>query len=226
VTIAFGAFTLDDDRRQLLRGDAGVHLSPKAYQLLKLLIDRRPRALSKMELHDHLWPETFVSDVALSVLVAEVRAALGEHGNRGRYVRTIQRFGYAFAAEATELAVVSDPAAGCDAAGPAAARMSGWLAWGDREFELGEGEHVIGRDRAADVRIDALSISRRHARLTCRGKEATIEDLGSKNGTWVGGARVDGVVSLAEGDEIRLGSVTVIFYTLTAVPSTESAKRT
>ena len=75
-------------------------MSPKAYELLKLLLEQRPKALSKAELHERLWPGTFVSEVNLAALVNEVRAALGERGRHGRFIRTVHGFGYAFAHEA------------------------------------------------------------------------------------------------------------------------------
>ena len=83
--VRFAGFTLDEGRRQLLEGEADIHLSPKAYELLKVLLEQRPNALSKVELHERLWPSTFVSEVNLAALIAELRAALGEHG---RFIRT------------------------------------------------------------------------------------------------------------------------------------------
>ena len=85
--VRFGEFTLDTESRQLRQGNAERHLSPKAFELLRLLIENRPRALSKAELHERLWPSTFVSEATLSSLVAEVRDALGEKARRGRFVR-------------------------------------------------------------------------------------------------------------------------------------------
>jgi DNA-binding winged helix-turn-helix (wHTH) protein len=99
--VHFGEFTLDTDTRQLLKGDVQRHLSPKAYELLRLLIDNRPRALSKAELHERVWPSTFVSESTLSSLVAEVRDALDEKAESARFVRTAHRFGYAFVGTAT-----------------------------------------------------------------------------------------------------------------------------
>ena len=81
----FGDFVLDPDRRQLLRRGEEVHLSPKAFELLKLLVDRRPKALSKNGLHEHLWPATFVSETNLASLIAEIREALGDDARRPRY---------------------------------------------------------------------------------------------------------------------------------------------
>ena len=84
--------SLDTESRQLLKDGAGRHLSPKAFDLLLLLLESRPKALSKGELHDRLWPATFVSDATVTSLVAEVRAALGEKAQSGRFVGA-HRFG-------------------------------------------------------------------------------------------------------------------------------------
>jgi DNA-binding winged helix-turn-helix (wHTH) protein len=107
--LGFGEFTLDTESRQLRQGDVERHLSPKGFELLRLLLDNRPRALSKAELHERLWPSTFVSEATLSSLVGEVREALGERAGRARFVRTVHRFGYAFKGTATELASQSQP---------------------------------------------------------------------------------------------------------------------
>src|SRR5262245_10361523 len=93
--LAFGDFVFDSDTRELLRGGDRVTLSPKAFQLLEVLIENRPRALSKSVLHDRLWPNTFVVEANLSNLVGEIRHALGEDSRTPRFVRTVHRFGYA-----------------------------------------------------------------------------------------------------------------------------------
>jgi hypothetical protein len=79
------------------------------------------------------------------------------------------------------------------------------LVTAEREWVLGEGDHVLGRDEGASIRIDGTGVSRRHARITVRGGRATIEDLDSKNGTFCGEARVTAPRPLADGDVIRLG---------------------
>ncbi len=94
--VSFRDFVLDPDRRQLLRDGIEVHLTPKAFDLLALLIERAPAVVTKVEIHERLWPATFVSDVTLAGLVKEVRQALG--GDRGApAIRTAHRVGYAFA---------------------------------------------------------------------------------------------------------------------------------
>jgi non-specific serine/threonine protein kinase len=82
--------------RELLREGTPVPLSPKAFQLLGLLVQSHPTAVSKAELQDRLWPATFVVEKNLTNLVSEIRDALGDDPIRPRFIRTVHRFGYAF----------------------------------------------------------------------------------------------------------------------------------
>jgi predicted component of type VI protein secretion system len=66
---------------------------------------------------------------------------------------------------------------------------------------------IVGR-RAADLVVDDPQVSRRHARVDPAGGDLVVEDLGSLNGTWVNGARIDGPVRLAAGDRVRIGDST------------------
>jgi DNA-binding winged helix-turn-helix (wHTH) protein len=72
----FGGYRLDTATRQLLLGTSEIRLSPKEFALLQFLIENRPRAVSKSELHERLWPGTYVTDAALTVLIAELRTVL------------------------------------------------------------------------------------------------------------------------------------------------------
>jgi DNA-binding winged helix-turn-helix (wHTH) protein len=192
--IDLGPVILDTDRHQVFRGAEPVHLSTKAFQLLELLVEERPKALSKDEIQRALWPDTFVSDTSLTTLVNEIRKVLSESGREHRLIRTVHGFGYAFEGPATPAAV-----SGCR------------LVWGDRDVPLDEGENILGRDPSARGSIPDASLSRRHARITVRGETATLEDLESKNGTWVGEERVTGPKVLSDGDTVRLGLVRLVF---------------
>lgn len=202
--VEFDAWLFDGESRQLVRGSRRVHLSPKAFDLLGLLIARRPAALSKQELKDLLWPSTFVEDANLPSLIAEIRTALQDDARQPRYVRTVQRFGYAFCGGAA-----AGEAGAATAAAPASARFS--LVWGSREVRLLEGETLLGRSRELTGFIDSSSVSRRHARVVVDSGRATIEDLDSKNGTFVGERRINAPTPLAEGDQVRLGTVLLFF---------------
>jgi DNA-binding winged helix-turn-helix (wHTH) protein len=215
MSVRFGEFTLDTESRQLRQGDVGRHLSPKGFDLLRLLIENRPRALSKAELHERLWPSTFVSEATLTSLIAEIRTALGETAASGHFVRTVHRFGYAFGGTATELALpVESPGT----------RARCWIMWEWGQVALAEGEHLLGRDGDVAVWLESPTISRHHARICVAGTEATIEDLGSKNGTYLRGERLVTPLPLTDGDEIRVGSVLVKFRRQGAGGSTDTQR--
>jgi DNA-binding winged helix-turn-helix (wHTH) protein len=209
--VRFGDFTLDPDRRLLSRGDEAVPLARKAFDFLEVLVSERPRALSKEQIRDRVWPKTFVSESTLNGLVGELRAALGDHAHAPRYIRTVHGFGYAFVAEVRD----DTPAATLPAASVARspALLTARLLWGGRLIPLSAGPSILGRDEDVNVRIDAPSVSRRHARITIgAGGPASIEDLGSKNGTWVGDCRLEGgQAPLKDGDAVRLGKIELIF---------------
>jgi DNA-binding winged helix-turn-helix (wHTH) protein len=210
MTVSFGDLTLDTDTRQIRRGAVAVPISPKAFELLTALVDARPRALSKADLHERLWPDTYVTESNLAGLVAEIRRAIGDDARTPRFVRTVQRFGYAFAGDLTPGAPTSKTAVKC------------WLVYGDRNWSLPDGEHVIGRGQGPDA-IDSDTVSRQHARILVSAGSATIEDLTSKNGTFVGDEPVASVRALKDGDKIRLGSVRLTFRATLAGPSTRTA---
>ena len=131
--VRFGDFVLDRATRQLLKNGEVRPLEPKAYQLLDLLISRRPAAVSKQEIRDGLWPDTFVSESHLSSLAARMRRALDTGGEGPGFVRTVHGFGYAFGAEATE-----------EERKPRPQRAVAQIEWDRDVLPLMEGENVIG----------------------------------------------------------------------------------
>jgi DNA-binding winged helix-turn-helix (wHTH) protein len=213
-TCRFAPFSLDAATRQLMHNGREVSLSPKAFQLLLLLVANRHRAMSKQELHQSLWPSTFVLETNLASLIAEIRRALDDDATKPRFVRTVHRFGYRFVGQV-------DEAAGVSADVLAAAKY--WLAWELRQMPLTEGANVIGRGTDTAIWIDAPGVSRHHARILIRGDEAMIEDLGSKNGTYVAGQRLTAPRRLNDGDQIRVGSVVVKFRIPGLSAETETA---
>jgi DNA-binding winged helix-turn-helix (wHTH) protein len=192
--LRFSEFVFDSDSRRLTRGGEPIHLEPKAFELLELLLERRPAAVAKSAIRDRLWPRTFVSESSLTTLAAQLRRALGE---ADRFVRTVHGFGYAFEGEAHDLDL-----AGAGAVLPAFVCR---IAWKDRVSDLPPGESFIGRAPGVAIQIQDDRVSRRHARIRVGAAGATLQDLDSRNGTYLRGERIQGEVPLADGDEIRIG---------------------
>jgi DNA-binding winged helix-turn-helix (wHTH) protein len=200
--LCFGDFVLDDTARQLSRGGQPVHLTPKALELLELLITSRPRALSKAEFHERLWAGTHVTDSNLPVLIHELREVLGDEPHEPRWIRTVARFGYSFCGD-----VQRNPAGPGEDKSPWDCR----ILWGGREILLRTGENILGRTHDAAVWVDDASVSRHHALIRVSDDGATLEDSESRNGTFFRGERIDGAVPLQDGDEFVLGGVLLTF---------------
>jgi DNA-binding winged helix-turn-helix (wHTH) protein len=202
VVYRFGDFTLNHDIRQLFTGTTEVHLSPKAFELLALLLANRLRAMSKAELQEQLWPSTFVEETNLAGLIAEIRKALRDSAANPAYVRTVYGFGYRFVGE-----VVFETAPAI----PQTRRASPCLMFDNREIALIDGVNVIGREPGTTVQVDSPGVSRHHARIVVAHGTATIEDLGSKNGTQVNGTRLTQPLPLTDGDQISVGAIRLTF---------------
>jgi DNA-binding winged helix-turn-helix (wHTH) protein len=210
----FGACVFDRASRELSRDGAPVHAGPKLLGLLELLLDARPRALTKVEIHESLWNDTFVSDATLTSLVAELRAAIGDDARSPRLVRTIHGYGYAFIGNAS--AETTRPLGKRFEVAPYRIMV------GEREIALVEGEHVLGRSGDAAILVDDAGVSRHHARITIGAQSATLEDLGSKNGTVLNGAAIEGPIELIDGAVIVLGATVLKFRIVEALGSTET----
>ena len=192
--LKFGDCVLDLSARRLERANKVVPLEPKMYQLLEVLIRRRPAVVTNDELDELLWPRVYVARTSLTRLVSELRAVLGDTPRDSRIIRTVYKAGYAFSAEATSLPAVQSSPATIE------------VLWLRQSLPLPDGEHIAGRDTECSLVIDGTTVSRRHARITVAHGAATIEDLGSTNGTHVNGTRIAAPTRLAPGDEFALGS--------------------
>jgi len=212
--VPFGDFVLDLESRELLRGRHPVALAPKAYELLEILVTNRPKALSKIALQERLWPDTFVVEKNLVNLIAEIRRSLGDDPTHPRFVRTVHRFGYAFREPPAETP------ADDTTHHRTAARFC--LVWANGRAWLEKGEHVLGRDPDLELFLDSPGVSRRHALIRMAGDEVTVEDLGSKNGTFVADRRLDAPTRLVDGDLIRVGSVQLTFNAIRTTASTRT----
>ena len=213
---SFDRFVLDSDQRRLFAGALEVRLAPKAFDLLTLLIEERPRALSKDEILRRLWPGTFVTENNLATLISDLRTALEDDARHPLWIRTAYTYGYAFVGPAT-----------VERAREPETATSPWkLIYQQREIALRPGENILGRSGAGVIVLDSPTISRHHARLSIAGDRAIAEDLGSKNGTWIGTTPVTGPAPVRDGDELRLGSVVLVVRFSPPAPSTEAIAET
>jgi DNA-binding winged helix-turn-helix (wHTH) protein len=208
--LQFDDVRFDPGTRQIWRGAGEVRLSPKAFDLLALLIARRPHAVSKADIRKHLWPETFVSESSLPSLVSEIREAIADHRRKPGLLRTVHGFGYAFQFEQSGI-----PAA------EAAATPDAWLLGSTAEVALQSGENILGREGEGIV-VKSSTVSRRHARLVLGPAGAVVEDLGSKNGTYVNDRRVTKPVPIVDGDQVRIGSLLFTFRMAQGIETTET----
>lgn len=216
--VVFGPFTFDVDRRLLLRGTTSIHVGPKAFDLLQLLIERRPKVVAKTVLMEAVWPKTFVADNSLATLINDLRAALEDGARDPRIIRTAHGVGYAFVADAVEL----------EEERPSRGRtrpLSDWLlVWGQTSLPLYAGANIIGRPASGVIGLTAPTVSRQHARISVSGEHVTLEDLSSKNGTWIGSTRILAPHPVRHGDEIRFGLVLVKLVRVVDNASTKSAQ--
>jgi DNA-binding winged helix-turn-helix (wHTH) protein len=216
VRVRFGPFTVDTETRQLLREASALHLSTKAFDLLAALVEHRPKVLDKSALQARLWPDTYVVDGNLNVLVAEIRRALGDDAREPTFIRTVHGVGYAFCGAAIE--------------GAGAQRtirsMPCWFEVDRRTYRLSDGASIVGRDPDCEVWLDSPSVSRRHARVTVDADDRRVwlEDLHSKNGTRKGKVAVRGRVELLDGDLITFGSVDATLHSWNAETAAETKR--
>jgi DNA-binding winged helix-turn-helix (wHTH) protein len=190
-----GDWTVEPMLDRISRGDEAVQLRPRVMDLLLCLVDAPEIVVSKQQLIDRVWNTEFVTDNALTHAVTELRKKLGDDAENPTYIETIPRRGYRLVAELD----LERPEAG-------AAEVRFVLVGEDEtELPLHDGDNLIGRSPEAAVQIDTSEVSRRHARIVVDHESAVIEDLGSKNGTFVRGRRLDAPVRLQDADEIQIG---------------------
>src|SRR5687767_5758745 len=198
--IRFADAVFDSDLRELSRNGQRLPLTPKAHALLEALIQARPQPLSRQSLTELLWPDTIVEQGNLHNLISEIRQALGDEDHA--IIRTVHRFGYAF-----------------EAAGVADVTAQFGVILGREEIFLRQGVNPIGRDPSDTICINAPEVSRHHARIVVDGDRVTLEDLGSKNGTYLGTVRITSPVELRAGDEFTIGQTVMLLRVSRDLPS-------
>jgi DNA-binding winged helix-turn-helix (wHTH) protein len=200
-TARFGDFEVDFTTRELRKNGTAVRVQPQAFDVLAALLDRPGRLVTREELRRRLWPaDVFVDDEnhAVNKAISKLREALDDATATPKFIETLPRRGYRFVGSV-------------DRGGAAVAGVVGRLLYQSRTIALSAGVHIVGRDEGVSLRLDSATVSRRHAKLVLALRMATIEDLGSKNGTRVNDHVIDGVTPLRDGDRIRVGSIALTF---------------
>jgi DNA-binding winged helix-turn-helix (wHTH) protein len=194
----FGEFEFNGETNSLLKGGQLVRVTPRAVKLLGILLANRPHAVAKGELERRLWPETFVADTSLPNVILELRRSLDETSPLS-FIKTIHGLGYAFSGEVH-----------VEEAPPARPSMFR-LSVSGRVIGLLDGENWIGRATDCRIQADCNLVSRRHACIVVAGREATIRDGGSTNGTFLNETRLTRATALHHRDEIRVGTIHLAF---------------
>jgi DNA-binding winged helix-turn-helix (wHTH) protein len=198
--VRFGIFEADLVTGELRRKGVKVALQEQPFQVLALLLERPGGLVTRDALRRRIWPDAVFVDFehGLNKAVSKLRRALADSASSSRFVETLPRRGYRFVA----------PVEGRASARSAGARFR--VVSEGRAVALPDGETVIGRDPDVRLSVDASSVSRRHARIVVSESGAVIEDLDSKNGTFVNGQRVTVPRTLQDKDEIRVGAATLV----------------
>jgi len=211
----FGPFAADLRTGEVRRAGKRIDLQELPFRILAALLERPGELVTREELRAIAWtPAVFVDfEHGLNKAVNKIRRALGDRAGDPRYVETLPGRGYRFiaAVEVSESPLV-----------PHAPRRACRILWDSRTIPLAPGANVIGRDPEAAVCVDSVTVSRRHALILVSAEGASLEDLASKNGTFLRGQRVDAPTPLADGDEVVVGSARLIFRTAVA-QSTKTA---
>ena len=192
-----GDWLVEPTLDRISRDGQVVRLRPRAMDVLTCLAFEAGKLATKQSLIDAVWRTEFVSEHALTQVIAELRAALDDDARNPTYIENIPRRGYRLVAAMTPVAASVSPER--DASLPF--KLQG----DDRDHPLNQGPNIIGRTADTDICIDRTKVSRCHARIVVAGTTATIEDLGSKNGTYLNGERLQNPTLLTNGDEIWIG---------------------
>lgn len=207
----FGEFELDVAAFTLRRDGIPVPLEKIPMEVLVLLVEHAGTLVARDSIHAALWgSDVFVDrDAAINTAMRKIRKALGDDADRPRLVETVVGKGYRFVGPIVRETVDAErEVANCR------------LIRGTHGFALQNGESLIGRDPSVHVFLDHPSVSRRHARILVTAGRVVLEDLNSRNGTYVDGLRITSPTELHDGTIIGVGPITLTFVSLSGVAST------
>lgn len=123
VVYEFGSFQLDRDERVLRRGDITIPLTPKATEILLILVERRGHIVEEADLMRQVWPDTAVEESNLTQNIYTLRRVLSDVNGKCRFIETVPRRGYRFVGPVGLLAPETAEAAVDQALAPAEDEM-------------------------------------------------------------------------------------------------------
>jgi DNA-binding winged helix-turn-helix (wHTH) protein len=208
-TLSFGPFELDVEAFTLRRQGRRVGLEKIPMEVLIVLVQHAGALVDRDVIHAALWgADVFVDrDAAINTAMLKIRRALRDKADRPQFVETVVGKGYRFVAPLSARRAPGQRSRYC-------------VMRGTQMFTLGTGDNLLGRDPAAEVRIDHPSVSRRHARIAISSRRAVLEDLQSRNGTFVNGRGINSPIELHDGAVIGVGPIILTFVALSGAAST------
>lgn len=212
----FAEFELDLAAYTLWRGGERVRVQRLPMELLTELVAARGSLVERAQIQSALWgAEVFVDqEAAINTAIRKLRRALGDDADHPRFIETVVGKGYRFVAPVHEV-----PGRAAAAARPLFPRFV--VRHAGTDFALREGDNLVGREPDAHVYIDHPSVSRRHAVIRIGHSQPLIEDLRSRNGTFVDGQRIEKPTPLQDEAIISTGPVILTFHAITGPPSTK-----
>ncbi len=195
-----GEWLVDPMANQVSQGTTTVQLEQRVMAVLLCLAEHAGDVVTRQRLVDSVWDEGFVADNTITHAVAELRKAFSDSARDPLFIETIHRRGYRLIAPVI-----------LDAPQPIGYHLEPvrFLAiFRDAEYPLSDGENLIGRDPEVAITIPSMKVSRHHARITVEGHRALLDDLESKNGTFLNGIRIQCSTAINGGDMIGIGRVT------------------
>jgi DNA-binding winged helix-turn-helix (wHTH) protein len=221
--VRFGIFELDLVTGELRRSGLKVRLQEQPFRILALLVRHPGELVTRSELQRALWPDPVFLDVehGLNIAVTKLRRALRDPAEAPRFVETLERRGYRFAAPVKAITLAAAPA---QDAGKRPERLLR-IVWGRRSIALSRGVHLVGRDPSSAIWIDSPQVSRRHASITVDENVVTVEDLGSRNGTLVCGEAIAAPRVVRDGDVVTVGPARLVVRTESPSGTTQVMRR-
>jgi len=211
-----GDWLVEPELNRVSRGGSSYQLALKVMYVLVFLAEHAGTTVPKHRIIDAVWRTEFITENTLTQAIADLRRVLGDNARDPQFIETITKRGYRLIADVEILddAAPITPTTGLPCA----------LVVDRQESALVAGDNLIGRATDAVVLLDSEEVSRHHAVVRVSMESATLEDLGSKNGTLLWGSRVGSPTPLKDGDEIAIGPVVLTFRVLSSLATTRSAR--